>query len=163
MARTSIEIESFQHANPIPAATRIGPLVVSSITPPTNPGSRDIPDSLEAQIDNLFTHVGQMLEGAGATWDDMAKMTFYVTDPAASRPALNGPWLERFPRSRVAPVPPQHEGGRRRPGADLLHLRGLRRRLRLSRCLFSTAAAPLQSSAGPTRCVNLRRAARRRS
>ncbi|WP_419553915.1 RidA family protein [Candidatus Poriferisodalis sp.] len=97
MARTSIEIESFQHANPIPAATRIGPLVVSSITPPTNPGSRDVPDSLEEQIDNLFTHVGQMLEGAGATWDDMAKMTFYVTDPTASRPALNGPWLERFP------------------------------------------------------------------
>ena len=38
MGRKSIEIESFQHANPIPAATRIGPLVVSSITPPTNPG-----------------------------------------------------------------------------------------------------------------------------
>ena len=103
MARKSIEIESFQHANPIPAATRIGPLVVSSITPPTNPGSRDVPDSLEEQIENLFTHVGQMLEGAGASWGDMAKMTFYVTDPAASRPALNGPWLERFPDPESRP------------------------------------------------------------
>ena len=104
MARQSIEIESFQHANPIPAATRIGPFITSSITPPTNPGSRDVPDSLEEQIENLFTHVGQMLDGAGATWDDMAKMTFYVTDPAASRPALNGPWLERFPDAESRPA-----------------------------------------------------------
>ena len=28
MTRRSIEIESFVHSNPIPAATRIGPLVV---------------------------------------------------------------------------------------------------------------------------------------
>lgn len=97
MTRRSIDIESFQHGNPIPAATRIGPLVVSSITPPLDPGSRNCPDTIEAQIDNIFTHVGQMLEGAGATWDDMAKMTFYVTNPAESRAALNGPWLERFP------------------------------------------------------------------
>ncbi|MDH4113567.1 MAG: RidA family protein [Actinomycetota bacterium] len=97
MARRSIDITSFQHGNPIPAATRIGPLVVCSITPPTDPGTRNIPDTLEAQIDNLFTHVGNMLEGAGATWDDVAKMTFYVADPAKSREALNGPWLERFP------------------------------------------------------------------
>ncbi len=104
MSRKSIEIEGFKHANPIPAATRIGPLVMSSITPPTTPGSRDIPDTLEAQIDNLFTHVDQMLDGAGATWDHVAKMTFYVTDPAASRPALNGPWLERFPNPESRPA-----------------------------------------------------------
>ena len=87
------------------------------------------PTPLEEQIDNLFTHVGQMLEGAGATWDDMAKMTFYVTDPAASRPALNGPWVERFPRSGLATVSVQHEGGRQRARQDLLRLRGLHRRL----------------------------------
>jgi 2-iminobutanoate/2-iminopropanoate deaminase len=97
MARRSIDIESFQHGNPIPAATRIGPYVTCSITPPFNPGTRDCPETLAEQIDNLFVHVGQMLDGAGATWDDVAKMTFYVTNPAESREALNGPWLERFP------------------------------------------------------------------
>lgn len=97
MPRRSIDIESFVHGNPIPAATRIGPYVTCSITPPFNPGTRDCPDALEDQIDNLFTHVGQMLEGADATWDDVAKMTFYVANPAESREALNGPWLERFP------------------------------------------------------------------
>ncbi len=104
MPRRSIDIESFQHGNPIPAASRIGPLVVCSITPPFNPGTRDCPESLDDQIQNLFTHVGQMLDGAGATWDDVAKMTFYVTDPNESRQALNGPWLERFPDPASRPA-----------------------------------------------------------
>ncbi len=103
-ARRSIEIADFAHANPIPAATRIGPLVVSSITPPFDPGTRDCPETLEDQIANLFLHVGRMLDGAGASWDDMAKMTFYVTDPAASRKALNGPWEERFPDPASRPA-----------------------------------------------------------
>jgi len=103
MNRRSIEIESFKHLNPIPAATRIGPYVTCSITPPYNAGTRDVPETLEEQIDNLFLHVGQMLEGAGATWDDVAKMTFYVTNPAETRAALNGPWLERFPDPESRP------------------------------------------------------------
>ena len=44
-----------------------------------------------------------MLDGAGATWDDVAKMTFYVADPGESRRALNGPWLERFPDPATRP------------------------------------------------------------
>ncbi len=94
--RQSIEIASFQHVNPIPAATQIGPLLTSSIIPPYNPGTRDCPESLDDQILNLFIHVGQMLDAADADWDCVAKMIFYVQDPVASRKALNEPWLERF-------------------------------------------------------------------
>lgn len=104
MTRTSIEIESFQHQNPIPAACRCGPLIESSIIPGLNPGIREMPDTLEQQIDNLFTHMGQMLDEAGATWDDMVKITFFVADAAASRKALNGPWVERFPDPASRPA-----------------------------------------------------------
>ena len=97
MTRISIETDSFAHTNPIPCATRIGPLIESSIIPPFNDGVREVPDTLEEQIDNLFLHMGNMLEVAGASWDDMAKITFFVVDANASREALNGPWLERFP------------------------------------------------------------------
>ncbi len=97
MPRRSIEIESFQHQNPIPAATRIGPLIESSIIPGFDPGTRDLPEAIEDQIANLFTHMGQMLDEAGASWDDLAKVTFFVTDAGAARTALNDPWLERFP------------------------------------------------------------------
>ncbi|MCP5025797.1 MAG: RidA family protein [Actinomycetia bacterium] len=103
MTRRSIEISSFQHTNPIPCATRIGPLIESSIIPPFNDGSRDVPDTLAEQIDNLFLHMGNMLAEAGATWDDMAKVTFFVADAAASREALNGPWVERFPDASSRP------------------------------------------------------------
>lgn len=97
MARQSIEIESFVHQNPIPSATRIGPLIESSIIPPYNDGVREMPESLEAQIANLFLHMGNMLEAVDASWEDMAKITFFVSDAAGARDALNGPWEEKFP------------------------------------------------------------------
>ncbi len=102
--RKSINIESFEHVNPIPAATLIGPLLTSSIIAPYNSGTRDCPESLEEQIANLFVHVGQMLAAADADWDNVAKMTFYVQDPVASRKALNGPWLEHFTDSASRPA-----------------------------------------------------------
>jgi 2-iminobutanoate/2-iminopropanoate deaminase len=104
VTRTSIEIDSFEHANPIPAATRVGPLIESSIIPPFNDGVREVPDTLEEQIDNLFLHMGNMLDVAGATWDDMAKITFFVADAAASRAALNGPWEQKFPDPKSRPA-----------------------------------------------------------
>ncbi|MCP3909398.1 MAG: RidA family protein [Actinomycetia bacterium] len=103
MTRRSIEIDSFAHANPIPCATRIGPLIESSIIPPFNPGGRELPDTIELQIDNLFVHMGKMLEKAGAGWEDMAKITFFVQDAAESRAALNGPWEEKFPDPHSRP------------------------------------------------------------
>lgn len=96
MPRRSIEIDTFAHQNPIPCATRIGPLIESSVIPPYNPGVRELPDRLDAQVENLFLHMGAMLDAAGAGWGDIAKVTFFVTDLGA-REAINGPWLERFP------------------------------------------------------------------
>ena len=104
MARTSIEIDSFVHLNPIPAASRCGPLIESSIIPAYNAGSRDLPDTLEEMIANLFLHMGNMLEVADATWDDMVKITFFVSDPVASREAVNGPWVEKFPDPESRPA-----------------------------------------------------------
>ena len=97
MTRTSIEIDSFVHQNPIPAATRCGPLIESSIIPAFNVGVREMPDTVEEMIDNLFTHMGNMLEAAGATWDDMVKVTFFASNTGDSRPLLNSVWVEKFP------------------------------------------------------------------
>jgi len=103
MTRRSIDIDSFAHQNPIPAATRIGPLLVSSIIPPFDAGTRKVPESVEAQIENLFTHIGNMLTEAGGSFDDVAKITFFVTDIKV-REQINDPWLKRFadPASRPA-------------------------------------------------------------
>lgn len=96
MTRKSIEIESFQHANPIPVATRIGPLLASGIIPAFNPGTRELPDTVDEQIGNLFTHIGNALAAGGGSWDDVAKITFFANDPDA-RGKINPFWLEKFP------------------------------------------------------------------
>lgn len=96
MTRTSIEVASFAHQNPIPSATRIGPLLVSSVVSPYLPGTRDVPDGVDAQVAVLFDRVGEILAAGGATWEHVAKMTFFVRDISA-RDALNAPWAERFP------------------------------------------------------------------
>jgi enamine deaminase RidA (YjgF/YER057c/UK114 family) len=96
MTRRSINVDSFRHSNPIPAASRIGPFIASSVIVGRDPGEDSIPDDVDAQLANLFHHVGQMLEAAGAEWRHVVKMTFYVPD-LSYRNAINTPWQQHFP------------------------------------------------------------------
>jgi 2-iminobutanoate/2-iminopropanoate deaminase len=96
VARQSINVASFTHANPIPAASRIGPLLVSSVIGPRDPGETTVPDTAEAQYANLFHHIGEMLAAAGGDWRHVARITFYVPD-IAFRDACNPIWVEHFP------------------------------------------------------------------
>jgi 2-iminobutanoate/2-iminopropanoate deaminase len=100
--RRSISIDGLTHLAAIPVATRIGPLLVSSVITAFDPGTRNVPPTIEAQITNLFTHVGAILEAAGGTWDDVAKMSFWLADPA-HRSVLEQPWQDRFPDPDARP------------------------------------------------------------
>ena len=107
MTRRSIDIDGFRHANPIPGASRVGPLVASSVI--SGRGG----DSPEEQIAILFRHVGDMLHAAGADWHHVVKINFYVPD-LAFREMINAPWLERFPDPDSRPARHTHlsPGGR---------------------------------------------------
>jgi enamine deaminase RidA (YjgF/YER057c/UK114 family) len=110
--RRSIQIDGLSHLTAIPVATRIGPLVVSSVIAPFDPGTRNVPDGYPAQYVNIFRHVGAMLAAAGADWRHVAKMEFWI--PAAeARAALEVPWTEKFadPESRPARHTHLGEGG----------------------------------------------------
>ncbi len=96
MARQSFDVTSFTHTNPIPAVSRIGPLVVSSVIAARDPGEATAPDTAEAQYANLFHHIGQMLAAAGGEWRHVARITFYVPD-IAFRDSCNPTWVEHFP------------------------------------------------------------------
>jgi len=102
MARKSIYTDTFAHANPIPVATRIGPLVESSVIVGYNPGTRDMPESDATQLANLFIHMEAALTGAGASWDDVIKVDFYTND-ADARARINPYWIERFPDADSLP------------------------------------------------------------
>jgi 2-iminobutanoate/2-iminopropanoate deaminase len=76
---------------------------MSSIIPPRNPGADDMPEEPEAQLVNLFHHVGEMLEVGGAGWEHIVKMTFFVPD-LKLRDVINAPWVEHFPDANARPA-----------------------------------------------------------
>lgn len=102
--RQSINGNKPRHENPIPNASRVGNLVMSSVISGVKPGSRDLPASLEEQVANVFAHIRHDIEAAGGTVDDIIKITFWVRDPASQRAALNGAWVKMFPDPELRPA-----------------------------------------------------------
>ncbi len=102
--RKSINFPGFSHQNPIPNASRVGNIVMSSVIGGTNPGTRELPAALEEQVRNLFAHVRNAVEAAGCSTDDIVKMTFWVKDPATQREALNAEWVRMFPDADARPA-----------------------------------------------------------
>jgi enamine deaminase RidA (YjgF/YER057c/UK114 family) len=102
--RQSIDGARARHENPIPNASRIGNIVMSSVIGGSNPGTRDLPDALEQQVANVFAHIRHDVEAAGGSVDDILKITFWVRDPASQRAALNAEWVKMFPDASSRPA-----------------------------------------------------------
>ena len=77
---------------------------MSSVIAGTNPGSRQLPDTLEQQIANVFAHIRDDIEAAGATVNDIIKVTFWVDDPLTQRAAINTEWVKMFPDANSRPA-----------------------------------------------------------
>ena len=103
-ARRSINFPGFSHQNPIPNASRVGNIVMSSVIGGSNPGTRDLPPTLEAQVANVFAYIRSAVEAAGGSPEHIVKVNFFVRDPATQREALNAEWVKMFtdPNSRPA-------------------------------------------------------------
>lgn len=99
----SIHIPGFGHANPIPAASRIGPFVASGALTGRDPRTHEMPSGLDRQCANVFGHIGALLAAAGGTPDDVLKLTVHLADPA-DREALNREWLAMFPDPQRRPA-----------------------------------------------------------
>jgi len=102
--RRSVNGSRARHENPIPNASRIGNIVVSSVIGGANPGTRDLPPTLEQQVANVFAHIRHDIEAAGGTLDDIIKVTFWVKDPVNQRAALNDEWVKAFPDPEARPA-----------------------------------------------------------
>ena len=102
--RQSIEIPGFSHANPIPGASRIGNIVMSSVISGRDPDGGGMPADLDGQIVNVFRHLDSAIRAAGGTPDDILRITFYVKDPVTGRAALNGEWVKMFPEAEARPA-----------------------------------------------------------
>lgn len=101
--RRSINVESFGHVNPIPAASRIGSLLMSSVISGRDPASGGMPPTIEGQCAQMFRRVREIIEAAGGTPDHIIKMTVWLRDPG-SRDALNAEWVKLFPDPASRPA-----------------------------------------------------------
>lgn len=101
--RVSIELPGFGHANPIPAASRIGPFLFSGVLTGRDPETRAMPEGLDDQCANVFSHAGALMTAAGGTTDDIVKMTFWLAR-YRDRDALNREWLAMFPDHESRPA-----------------------------------------------------------
>ena len=62
---------------------------------------------LAAQVEQSYLNVGTALEAAGASFDDVAKLTFYVVDWSADKmPALLDGMSRAAAKLGIAPAPP---------------------------------------------------------
>lgn len=104
MTRRSIEVEGFSHgAQPIPAASRVGPLVMTGGVYGLDPGTGKIPDDVAEQARLMFANLARILQAAGGSLADVARMTVYVKVPEA-RAAVNAEWLKAFPDPASRPA-----------------------------------------------------------
>lgn len=101
--RASIEIGGFSHANPIPAASRIGPFLATGALTGRDPETGEMPPGIDAQCANVFSHVRAVLHAAGGSADDILKMTFHLAEPD-DREALNREWVAMFPDPATRPA-----------------------------------------------------------
>ncbi len=103
-SRQSVNFPGFSHANPIPNASRIGNIMMSSVINGRDPETAEMPSDLGRQVVNIFTHLRSAVTAAGGGPDDILKITFWVKDPATGRGALNDEWLAMFPDENARPA-----------------------------------------------------------
>lgn len=102
--RRSIEVEGFHHSgNPIPAASRVGGLVATGGVYGLDTELGSVPTDAEEQVRLTFWQLRRILEKAGATVDDVVKMTFYVAS-ADLKPLINKYWILEFPDEQSRPA-----------------------------------------------------------
>lgn len=101
--RESIYLDGFEHHNPIPAASRIGPFVFSGVLTGLDPHTREMPAELYEQCANVFHHARAVMAAVGGSTDDVAKMTFWLSD-YRDRAALNREWMTMFPDPASRPA-----------------------------------------------------------
>jgi enamine deaminase RidA (YjgF/YER057c/UK114 family) len=103
--RQSIAVPGLHHGGvPIPTASRVGGLLMSSGVAGLDPESGDVPESVEAQVAVIFANVRRIAEAAGGSVEDIVKITFFARDRGASRPHIDREWLQMFPDEHSRPA-----------------------------------------------------------
>ena len=102
--RRSIEIEGFKHGtNPIPAASRVGNMVMTGGVYGLDTETKAIPDDAKEQCRLMFGNLRKILTAAGASTDDVLKITVFIKDQSV-RDVVNPEWTAMFPNPAARPA-----------------------------------------------------------
>lgn len=100
----SITIDGLSHGNnPVPAAAVIGNLLMSGAIFGTDPATGKLAVDAEAQCSFMFAALRRVLQAAGADFQDVLKLTFFM-QPDLSRDILNAEWVKAYPDSATRPA-----------------------------------------------------------
>ena len=94
--RQTIHIPGVEHNAPIPYGARVGNIIYSSAIQGINADTGELSDDGYEQARQCFRNMLTFLRYAGATPDDIVRLTCFLSD-LKDRPALNEPWLSLFP------------------------------------------------------------------
>ena len=100
--RISYDLPGMLHTNPIPIATRKGPLVVSGGIAGMDPATGAYLDGIDAQVEKMFENVREVMLLAGGTPEDIVKMTVWLPSREL-RPHVNKEWVKMFPDAHSRP------------------------------------------------------------
>lgn len=95
--RRSITVPGLEHgSNPIPAASRVGPLLTTGGVRGVDRATGKLPADLADEVRLAFENLATLLEAGGGSLDDVAHVTVFVADKEV-RPLLNTAWVAAFP------------------------------------------------------------------
>jgi enamine deaminase RidA (YjgF/YER057c/UK114 family) len=101
--RQTIHVEGFSHVNPIPAAARVGPLLMSGLINGTDPATGKPAATLEEQCRHMFGQVRRIVEAGGGGTGDIVRLLVWLKDRSQRQP-LNDEWLAMFPDPNDRPA-----------------------------------------------------------
>lgn len=101
--RKSFDVEGLGHGNPIPAVSRIGTIVATGGVSGMDRGTGKIPEDVAAQCALMFANLRTILAAAGATPEDVIRVTVWIKRPEI-RAEVNKEWVAMFPDADARPA-----------------------------------------------------------
>ena len=102
--RRSINIERFNYGGlAIPAASRVGPLLMTSGVHGMDPATGRLPEDVRQQTKQMFDNLRRIMTAAGGDLEDIARLTIFIDVPEA-RAAVNEEWIRAFPDPASRPA-----------------------------------------------------------
>lgn len=95
------------HQNPIPAAAIHNGVLMTSAIMGKDPATGEFPADKADQVALAFRHLERILESAGATPDDVVKLSLYFRDKS-DRALVNPHWLRLYPDEAARPARHAH-------------------------------------------------------